>query len=420
MATAATTPVGGVSDFEELVLHKLIGPGQTVVDISDSGAEWIERAKSQHANIRALLYTPPEGESSAPEAATGQGTDLDGDMKTEGIRHIHFLKIGQASRVRRVLEGAAGLLRHSRIDYIQFPADTRDISTGQSIGKHLVENNYRLYKLECDEDGPDVCLVRFSRWDAGPPCPTISLLAVHERAVRHVVDPSANPFVNPFDLASRHVALKGVIHIGAHEGAVELGTYRHFGLKPCLMIEANPLVFERLEKVCHGDPDFIPINKAILDRSGPVELHVTNFDQASSLLKLGTSREIYSWLFEDRSIRVEGTTIDELLKERQLDPEQFNVINIDIQGAELLAFRGAKETLKHIDLLIAEVSFENLYEGCAQVDEVDDYLAQFGLRREATVSREHLSWGDAVYVKFPLPVRTLAGLPPLVSVEERS
>jgi hypothetical protein len=101
-------------------------------------------------------------------------------------------------------------------------------------------------------------------------------------------------------------------------------------------------------------------------------------------------------------VEVEGITLDALLEQLKLDPRLFNFMTLDIQGAELLALKGAVKTLPHVDFLVAEVNFENLYEGCGQVDELDDFLAGFGFRRILTTS-PHQTWGDATYSKLPVP-----------------
>jgi hypothetical protein len=73
----------------------------------------------------------------------------------------------------------------------------------------------------------------------------------------------------------------------------------------------------------------------------------------------------------------------------------------DIQGAELLALRGARETLPQFDAIVLEVSFDDLYTGCAQVEEIDQFMETAGFERIATVSTWHPSWSDAFYLRRP-------------------
>lgn len=422
--------VDSIQQVEELVIHGLVRPGQTVVDVSAGGAEWIRFVVSRHTNIRALFYASPEVEGFAFGAAgafgrscpatAALGANLDADTRSQGIRHVHFLRIGQAGLVQRVLKGAAGLVRHSRIDYIQFLWNTHDFWTAEAVNKMLLANNYRLFTIECDQAG-EVSLRQFSSWHTDRPGAVIHLLAAHERFMLTLTSNKAWS-VDPWSWAlgsNLGVTLKGLIHIGAHDGEEELRTIENLGMESGLLVEANPAVFERLEKNCRGKPGVIAVNSAILDRSGPVQFRLTDFDKSSSLLKLGTHRDLYPWVSECGLIEVEGITLDELLRTRNLNPARFNVMSLDIQGAELLALHGARETLSHIDLIFTEVSFEDLYEGCGQVDQVDDYLAQFGFRRVYTFTLECPAWADALYAKCALPVRALPGVPPFLYAWER-
>lgn len=423
MTTTATAPT--LTDFERVLLHTVISPGQTIVDVSVDGGEWLRSVKSTHANISAPFnILPAEMQSAAGEVARSAPCgfalsnfefDLDGATQAAGVRQIHFLRIAEARQVRRILTGAGRLLRHSRVDFIQFPLDTWDIWTGQAVSKLLVANYYNLYTLELNPEGA-ASLVRISSWDPTGKHRVISVIAVHERLLTTISRQLPSEWIfDPYTWAQRQgLTLKGIIHVGANDGSREIESYEQSGFRPCLMIEANPVVFKRLTEACQGKPDFILANNAVLDRVGAVPFHVTDNDQSSSILKLGTHLENYPSIAEERTIEVEGITLDELLRTRNLDPSQFNVMNVDIQGAELLAFRGAKETLKHIDLLLTEVEFEELYKGCSQVDELDDYLAQFGLRRIFTASC-HQSWAEAIYTKVDLRSRTLPGLPSFLS-----
>ena len=191
---------------------------------------------------------------------------------------------------------------------------------------------------------------------------------------------------------------RGVIHIGAHEGT-ELTTYRKMRIGRLLFIEANPPVFERLKANVAGAPDIDIVNCAITNENGVASLHVTSMDQSSSILPLKLHKELYPNIRETHQVEVSSRKLDTLLEELQISPQDFNIMNIDIQGAELLAFQGAKNLLRHIEAISTEVNFEELYEGCALINQIDDFLGTFGFVRVSTRTPYHPSWGDAFYVK---------------------
>jgi len=73
-------------------------------------------------------------------------------------------------------------------------------------------------------------------------------------------------------------------------------------------------------------------------------------------------------------------------------------MNIDVQGFELEVLRGAKKTLKNIKWIMTEVNRDEVYENCCMVDEIDNFLLPYGLRRVETDWAGN-TWGDALYVK---------------------
>ena len=71
-------------------------------------------------------------------------------------------------------------------------------------------------------------------------------------------------------------------------------------------------------------------------------------------------------------------TIDRIVKERNVGPFQF--MKMDIQGAELMALRGAKETLKSVIVAIIEVSFQQYNPGSASPLDIEVFMRSQGFR----------------------------------------
>ena len=200
------------------------------------------------------------------------------------------------------------------------------------------------------------------------------------------------------ELRSYGIKPDHVLHVGAHEGQ-EDGIYQRMKATP-VYIEANPEVFARLtellpERECH--------QVAISDHEGTAELHITSADQSSSLLSLAKHAEIYPDIVETKSVTVPCTTIDKLLEGRN---ESFDVLSLDIQGAELMALKGATKLLQTVSAIMTEVNREEMYEGCVQIDELDDYLAVYDFTRVKVGFPYHESWGDALYLKNDIANRS--------------
>lgn len=196
---------------------------------------------------------------------------------------------------------------------------------------------------------------------------------------------------------------KDIIHIGAWEGC-ELETYHQMGIPRVLFIEANPKVYTKLidniKKASLTNMDVKSICCAISNKVGITAFHVMSSDQSSSILPLKIHSEIYPDIKEVECINVPCYALDNLLVFMKLNPIDFNFINIDIQGAELLAFQGAIDLLaNHIVAINTEVNYDELYEDCVLEPVLSKFLLSFGFHKKEETRPYHPSWGDAFYVK---------------------
>lgn len=187
---------------------------------------------------------------------------------------------------------------------------------------------------------------------------------------------------------------RGIIHVGAHFGQ-EIPLYRKL-TDNIVAYEPQDSCFNTLQ---HNFGAFVDCRKlAVGDVAGTVTMHVesANYGQSSSVLKPKKHLEQYPHITFDDTIQVPIVTLDEDIQK----PETFSVLSIDVQGYELQVIRGAKELLfHHIDYVFCEVNNAELYEGCAQVAELDEQLGIFGFKRILT-NWAGVDWGDAFYAKL--------------------
>ena len=193
------------------------------------------------------------------------------------------------------------------------------------------------------------------------------------------------------EVSKYQIPVRVALHIGAHHGE-EDDVYQRMGVEP-IYVEANPEVFGQLvsrlpDRECH--------NVAISDTEGEVDLHLMSFDQSSSILAPRKHKEIYPEIRETGTIRVPCTTIDRLMEGHTT---QVDLLNMDIQGAELLALKGARKTLQQASCVVTEINLAELYEGCGQFRELDRYLYSAGYYCMKVSRKYHRDWGDAFYVR---------------------
>lgn len=458
LAQAQAAPAVSVTAMhttgEQLAIERCIQPGAVVFDVGANVGDWTRAALARSSDIevhlfeaspltfrqlRARLAPPPNARcvfnqtalsnqrgyqtfhhyvdapawstfyrrveaerlygKNAPVEMQVPMETLDGYAALHALTHIDYLKIDVEGAEYDVLSGAAGLLSKGAIDYIQFEYGGTYSDAGitlRLVYTLLRRHGYAVFRIERDGFSP---IEHFA--EALEDYTYSNFLAVNERLVTLFTGAKPRMLDLPA-LFDRHgIRPRGVIHIGAHEGR-EAQSYAAMGLDAMLFVEANPSVFRTLQDNLRGYPQARAFNVAISDRDGTATLHVTSMDQSSSILPLGRHSEIYPSIVETAAIEVPARTLDSLLAEQGIDACGYNILNLDIQGAELLALRGAERTLTHIDAINTEINYTELYRGGAQIDALDAYLDLQGFTRVATTTPFHPTWGDALYIRKPV------------------
>jgi FkbM family methyltransferase len=199
---------------------------------------------------------------------------------------------------------------------------------------------------------------------------------------------------------------KGVIHLGAHK-AEELNFYKKLKVKNILLYEANKKLINFLKFKSFFFNFFFKmnikvINKVIYNENKSCKLNITSNTQSSSILNLGLHKKLYPNIIKNEEILVDGATLNSEFK-NYYNINDFNILNMDIQGSELLALLGANQIINKLDLIYTEINYDYVYEDCALINEIDDYLDKHGFTRFATETiKDDMGmpvWGDALYVK---------------------
>lgn len=194
-----------------------------------------------------------------------------------------------------------------------------------------------------------------------------------------------------------NVHATGVLHIGAHYGQ-EVPAYWEQGIRYIVLIEAFRPTWKQLCRNMIPYNGTICINACVSDKDGDiVPFGISNNEgQSSSMLEFDTHTKEHPTVVMQSHTRLQTMTVKSILKDRQLDPALYNFINIDIQGAELMALKGMDLTC--VDYAYIEVNEKHLYKNCPLVGEIDAYLLQYGLHRVEKNMTNH-GWGDAFYIR---------------------
>jgi len=189
--------------------------------------------------------------------------------------------------------------------------------------------------------------------------------------------------------------ITGIVHVGAHLGE-EAEVYSRY-TDNVWWIEGNPGVMGKLQGLLAPYPTHHLINALVTNQDyGQRIFHVSNYDGMSSSvfpfgqLHLDSSPDT---IFVG-DLKLETRTLDSLVKEHHITG--VNMLCMDLQGAELLALKGASKLLGGIDYVYTEVNDDFVYEGCALVGELDELL--FGFTRVET-RWTPARWGDALFCR---------------------
>ncbi len=192
-----------------------------------------------------------------------------------------------------------------------------------------------------------------------------------------------------------NVHIKGVLHVGAHE-CEELNDYEvYIPRDKILWVEA---MSDKVELSKRKYPNLLIENAVVSDIEENVIFNISNNGQSSSILEFGLHSKFHPQVYYVNKFEVQTQLLKNIICKYNI---KYNFLNFDIQGAELKALKGMEEYLPNVDYIYTEVNNDYVYKNCALINELDNYLSQFGLIRVET-KWTTCNWGDAFYIRKTL------------------
>jgi FkbM family methyltransferase len=193
------------------------------------------------------------------------------------------------------------------------------------------------------------------------------------------------------------VTPRGVIHAGAHDGQ-EIDEYLRLGFQHGVLFEPQPQLIDRLQARLSSIPGYRVVGAALGEFDGRATLYTETANQgmSASLLKPKHHLVQYPEIQFNGSLEVPVMTLAEYFKTDALP--NYNFLNMDVQGAELLVLKGGMAIISALDAIYSEVNRAELYERCARVEQIDSFLLKFGFHRTDT-NWVGETWGEALYIK---------------------
>ncbi len=205
-------------------------------------------------------------------------------------------------------------------------------------------------------------------------------------------------------LADLAVRVRGLILVGANDGG-ELSEYVGARIRHALLIEPQPEPLALLRSRIVNHPHFHVI-QALCSNIGGATVPFyssSNGGKSSSMLAPTGHLATHPTVSFAEKIFMTTTTVDDikssfLAANTKYTKQHFNLLAVDVQGAELLVLRGAERTLPDMAAVWCEISHIELYSEGAKFEEIFAFLILRGFRLFWTsIGRKF--HGDALFVR---------------------
>jgi len=156
---------------------------------------------------------------------------------------------------------------------------------------------------------------------------------------------------------------RGVVDIGAHIGSFTMNLRYIWPKSKYIAFEANP--------ACKIHLDKLPIESRIC-LLGDTEKDVTFYIDSKNLLSTGNSIYLEQSTYFEKPLEIK---LKQKLLENELNnPNQYDLIKIDVQGSELNVLRGAENILQNFTFVYLEISITQCNEGSPLFPQVYQYM----------------------------------------------
>jgi FkbM family methyltransferase len=200
---------------------------------------------------------------------------------------------------------------------------------------------------------------------------------------------------------------KLIIDVGCHHGHTTSAYLNRFQESRVVAIEAEAANMAKAREALAPFGERVQlIDGAVAAHAGAIQFHVNSHDGTHSTLPIGELRYWQSHVGETETRTVQAFRLDDLFEGQSID-----VLQMDIQGGELEALRGAERLMAQgqVKAIYLEVEFHPLYKGQPLFWEIGAFLAARGYHLYSLYDRHYhannprvMSWSDALFLSSAL------------------
>ncbi len=189
-----------------------------------------------------------------------------------------------------------------------------------------------------------------------------------------------------------------ILDVGARFCRTSVTFARKYPNAKVFAFEANPESFQTCQRKARSRGNLAVTFGAVHQFDGEVTFYQDNNGNpgASSLFRR-IRKSDHPTTRGQAEIKVPAMRLDTWAKKHSVD--RFDLVWMDLQGAELLALQGMGDLLDTVAALYLEVEFVPLYHGQPLFGEVDRFLVNRGFECLEAWKKKHGRFGDAAYIR---------------------
>jgi len=180
-----------------------------------------------------------------------------------------------------------------------------------------------------------------------------------------------------------------IIEIGCNDGNSTLWFFEVFKNPQVFCFEPDPRAIERFKKKVGQHPNIQLFEIAISDKNGEIDFYQSSgkiiieqyptlpedWDLSGSIRQPKEHLTQHPFVKFNKKIKVQTSTLDNWCHEHRI--RMIDFIWMDVQGAEIDVFRGARNILKKTRFIYFEYSKVELYQGQFNLKKLMKYLKYF-------------------------------------------
>ena len=188
-----------------------------------------------------------------------------------------------------------------------------------------------------------------------------------------------------------------ILHVGAHEAEERQEYFEAWSstLEQIIWVEGQHELAENLRKQVDAKVEKVVEAVVWSDHGVEMDFFLASNPQASSLLSFDKHADQYPEILIDATQKGRTSTLEKILKSEN----DFDFVNLDIQGAEMAALIGMGDEIKSLRWIYSEVNKRPLYKDVPLLPEFEEFLRAKGFKLLAKRWTPLAGWGDAIFVK---------------------